>query len=318
MSYLLADVGGRWLRGPEELGRLQEFNGRAVAAAGQAGYVHPGGIVHRMFSGNRRYDVSRLFYVWEDDAGITAWALLQPRNAAFDLQIRPDKRGGNFELDLLLWAESALIELLTEIGMPAANLAIDIYADDAARLEAAAAAGWRHNDEPCYLTARSTANAPMVSLPDEYVIRTARLEEAEAIGALHAAAFASTWNAREYATLMGTPGYSPDREWLVVAPDGSLAGFTETWHDPISGRGLFEPVGTHPDHRRIGVGRALIAAGLKQMKQAGLHTATVCFERDNAASRGLYLGAGFEIAHEIACYTKPAPKSHPLPVRRDR
>ncbi len=309
---------GRWLRGPEELGRLQEFNGRAIVEAGQAGYLHPGDIVHRMFNAHRHHDVSRLVHVWEDDAGVTAWVLLQPKHDAFDLQIRPDRRGGDFELDLLLWAEAALLDLMAEIGKSVMRVSIDVYTDDPDRIEAAAAGGWGHSHEPCYLTERSTANPPQTSLPDGYGIRTARHDEASEIGALHAATFGSTWNPGEYAALMGTFGYRPELEWLVVAPDGSLAGFTETWHDPISGRGLFEPVGTHPDHRRIGVGRALMSAGLAHMREAGLHTGTVCFEGDNAASGALYLGSGFEVTHEIACYSKPVPISRLLPVRLDR
>jgi ribosomal protein S18 acetylase RimI-like enzyme len=309
---------GRWLASPGELRLLQEFNGRAIAEVGQAGYVHPGDIVHRMFSGCRHYEPSRLFRLWEDRDGIAAWIHLQPRHAAFEVQVRPDRRGGGFELDLLLWGESALLDLLAEVGNPATELAIDVYSDDPARLEAAVAAGWQHKNDPFFLTERSTANVAAVSLPDGYTFRAARREEAEAIGALHAVTFGSTWKPGEYATLMGTFGYSPDREWLVVAPDGSLAGFTVTWHDPISGRGLFEPVGVHPDHRARGVGRALMARGLAQMRQVGLHTATVCFAGGNGASRALYIGSGFEIAHEIACYAKAVPISHAIPVRRDR
>lgn len=308
----------RWLSGPGEIGILQEFNGRAIAEAGQSGYLHPGDIVHRMLNGCRHHDVSRLFSVWEDGAAITAWLMLQPRHDSFDLQIRPDKRGDEFELELLLWAESALLDLLADSGRTATRVTIDVYADDVARRDAAVAGGWHPAGGPCFLTERSTADPPPISLPAGYTLRIARGDEAEAIGALHGAAFGSTWSSGEYAALMDGFGYRPEHEWLVVAPNGSPAGFTETWHDPISGRGLFEPVGVHPDHRRRGVGRALMSRGLTHMAAAGLHTGTVRFDGNNAASRSLYLGAGFEVAHEIACYSKPVATTYPLPVRRER
>jgi ribosomal protein S18 acetylase RimI-like enzyme len=309
------DCSGRWLASAGELGLLQDFNGRAIAEVGHAGYVHPGDIVHRMFNGCRHYEVSRLFHIWEDGAGITAWVMLQPRHRSFDLQVRPDKRGGDLEVSLLLWAESELLGLLAETERPVTTLVIDVFADDAARIEAATKVGWQISHDSRYLTQRSTADPPLFSLPAGYTMRTARRDEAAAIGALHGATFGSAWQPGEYAALMVSFGYRPELEWLVVAPDGSLAGFTETWHDPISGRGLFEPVGVHPDHRRRGVGRALMARGLVHMAEAGLHTGTVCFEGDNAASRALYLGSGFEIAHEIAGYFKPTPPRRPVPVR---
>ena len=315
MSRNPADGSGRWLATAEELGLLQEFNGRAIAEVGHAGYLHPGDIVHRMFNGCRRYEVSRLVHIWEDGAGITAWSMLQPGPNSFDLQVRPDKRGGDLEVSLLLWSESALLRLLAEIEKPVATVVIDVFADDAARIEAAAEAGWQNSHDSRYLTRRSTAGPPVISLPAGYAMRTARRDEAAAIGALHGAAFGSAWLPGEYVTLMGSFGYRPELEWLAVAPDGSLAGFTETWHDAISGRGLFEPVGVHPDHRGRGVGRALIARGLAHMAEAGLQTATVCFAGDNAASRALYLGAGFEIAHEIMDYSKPTPPRRRVPLR---
>lgn len=297
---------GRWMSGDDDLARIQEFNGAAVAAAGWAGYIHTGDIVHRLFSGCRQYEAGRVLHLWEDDSGIAAWALLQPRHVGFDLQIRPDLRGGSFEVDLVAWCERALLDLLEGIGKQVDEIVIDAYTDDPARVASVESLGYARGVEPYFVTTRPTNDVPDAPLPEGYTVRTARgPEEANAIGALHAAAFGSTWNPGEYATLMGTFGYSADREWLVVAPDGALAGFTETWHDPISSTGLFEPVGTHPDHQRRGVGRALMAAGLRHMASVGLATAMVCFEGDNSGSRALYLGSGFEIAHEIIDYTKP-------------
>ncbi len=104
---------------------------------------------------------------------------------------------------------------------------------------------------------------------------------------------------------MGNSGYSPEHELLAVAPDGSLAAFAVVWLDRISGRGLFEPVGTHPDHRKLGLGRAVMAAGIELMASAGLHTAMVMFEGTNPASRALYTHSGFDVVHEIIDYTRP-------------
>ena len=295
----------RWISGPDEVVALAEFTGRAIAAAGQSSYIHPGDVFHRTFGGNRHLAPQRCIRVWEDDAGIAAWVLLQPKHGGFDLQVRPDRRDVDWEAELAAWALHALRDLLNEQGKEAKECVADAYTDDPIRIAALESSGWARSDDSYFLTARATAEPFAVELAAGYTIRSAAgLEEAETIAALHAAAFGSTWSPGEYAAYMSNPGYRTDRELLAVAPDGELAAFTVTWHDPNSGTGLFEPVGTHPDHRKLGLGRALMAAGVNAMAAAGIHTATVMFEGTNPGSRSLYLGSGFAVAHELVDYTK--------------
>jgi ribosomal protein S18 acetylase RimI-like enzyme len=104
---------------------------------------------------------------------------------------------------------------------------------------------------------------------------------------------------------MESPGYDPQRELLVVAPDGSLAGFCVTWPDHINRVGYFEPVAVHPDHRRRGVGRTLLRAGMQLMKSWGMEWAEVMYEVSNPGSGRLYRGEGFADVHQLVLYRKP-------------
>jgi ribosomal protein S18 acetylase RimI-like enzyme len=108
-----------------------------------------------------------------------------------------------------------------------------------------------------------------------------------------------------YRKVIESPGYVAEREYVVVAPDGSLAAFTVTWHDSFNRIGSFEPVGTHKDHRRMGLGRGLIMHGMQQMAAAGLEYATVANFRDNEADSGLYKACGFRPWYLLDDYTKP-------------
>jgi ribosomal protein S18 acetylase RimI-like enzyme len=61
---------------------------------------------------------------------------------------------------------------------------------------------------------------------------------------------------------------------------------------------------THPDHRRRGLGKALVLRAMHQMKAAGMTHATVANSGTNEASRALYEAYGFTPWHVIGDYTK--------------
>ncbi len=133
------------------------------------------------------------------------------------------------------------------------------------------------------------------TLPAGYRMR--RLEGPDEIPArveIHRAAFApSAMTAERYARLTTLPGYRYDDDLVVEAPDGSLAAFAMAWWDPVARVGEFEPVGTHPDHRRRGLGRALLNHGLRRYRDLGAGLVQVYSMSDNAASEGLYQAVGF-------------------------
>ena len=76
--------------------------------------------------------------------------------------------------------------------------------------------------------------------------------------------------------------------------------------DDLNRTGLMEAVGTHTDHRQIGLGRAIVRFAAHHMATAGgMEYATVANSESNAASSALYRSAGFEPWHAIDGYTKP-------------
>jgi GNAT superfamily N-acetyltransferase len=80
---------------------------------------------------------------------------------------------------------------------------------------------------------------------------------------------------------------------LAETHDGRWAAWCGVWSSPEIRAGQFEPVGTHPDHRRRGLASAVMTAGMGWMLERGLDRAFVgtgC----GAESNGLYASLGFE------------------------
>ena len=97
-------------------------------------------------------------------------------------------------------------------------------------------------------------------------------------------------------------------EIVAEAPDGRFAAFTNVWIDDLNRSLLFEPVGTHADFRRRGIGKALMLHVMKRMQaERGIRRAYVCHQpaSDNPAAAALYASVGFIRLHDIFEYAKP-------------
>jgi ribosomal protein S18 acetylase RimI-like enzyme len=66
------------------------------------------------------------------------------------------------------------------------------------------------------------------------------------------------------------------------------------WWDPDARVGEFEPVGTHPEHQRRGLSRALLTWGLRRYAERGASIVQVYSDATNVASEALYEAVGFE------------------------
>ena len=135
-----------------------------------------------------------------------------------------------------------------------------------------------------------------VLLPDGYRIRSlCGPEEFDARVALHRAAFpASRLNVAKYERLSTVPHYRLEDDLVVETSDGSLAAFALCWYDPDGRVGELEPVGSHPDHQRRGLSRAVVTAAVRRLFQRGAHRVQVYSDQAESAPEALYGSVGFE------------------------
>ncbi|MEU8918837.1 GNAT family N-acetyltransferase [Streptomyces nigrescens] len=134
-------------------------------------------------------------------------------------------------------------------------------------------------------------------LPDGYRIR-AQQSRAEVAGraAAHRAAFGSTRVTTErHARMREIWPYRAEFDLVVVSPAGEVAAYCQGWYDAALGTGAFEPVGTHPEHRRRGLARAVCLAVLQAFAEAGGRRAVVQCRGDAEypVPKRLYESLGF-------------------------
>ena len=133
-------------------------------------------------------------------------------------------------------------------------------------------------------------------LPDGFQFRTADEVGPQAAVQAHVDAWApTTYTAQGYEGVRRTPAYRGDLHVLVEAPDGTMAASAIMWLDEVNKTAEFEPVGTHPGYRRLGLGRAMLLHGMQLAREAGATHMTVACNGapGHPSARELYYSVGF-------------------------
>ena len=235
--------------------------------------------------------------------------LTNPMFRGYDIQVRHDLRGGAFEREVLEFADARIVEAMRANGIESDVIVGDAFRCDLARVALLNEMGWMQDESPPYIINRARiADIPEPEVPDGYSIRpVSGVDEAGALAAVHQAAFpGARWTEELYRQVMESPGYDPARELVAQAADGTFAAFVVTWYDELNKTGLMEAVGTHVDHRQIGLGRAIVRFAAHHMATiGGMEYATVANSESNTASSALYGSAGFKPWHALDGYIKP-------------
>lgn len=294
-------------QGPEDLYSAQAALMAWMRARGHCNYLHKGDIGHRLFNGCYGYDPADMMHYWLDEAGeICAFAILYPHWAAFDLQVAPALWLSEGHGRLVDFCESETLRLAERFGVNMKEIAFDVFDCDRAFVAFAVERGFTHEKHSFSLTRHDLGHFPEAELPPGFRFHQATANDAERLADVHNHSFTSKWNAESY----GNVFCSPHLEYEIVAeaPDGRFAAFTNVWIDDVNRSLLFEPVGTHADFRRRGIGKALMLHVMKRMQaERGIRLAYVCHQpaSENPAAAALYASVGFKKLHDIYEYGKP-------------
>jgi ribosomal protein S18 acetylase RimI-like enzyme len=271
--------------GPGDLRRMQRLVQDAWALVGAKNHWHVGDVAWQATQHVGREPEWRR-QLWEKDGRVVAYGWLW----------RPDT---------LAWqVDPRLPELVDEVHAwfeqeaEAETLETSALADDVAGIESLHARGYEevHGEPWMAFLLSELDDLPEPEPPAGYTLRTVGDGDIERRVAVHRAAFhPSRVTVESYRNVVRTWPYRADLDCVAEAPDGSLAAYTLCWYDDENRVGEFEPVGTHPDHRRRGLARAVNLDALRRLRTAGAERAIVLCRGDDdyPAPKLLYESVGF-------------------------
>jgi ribosomal protein S18 acetylase RimI-like enzyme len=84
---------------------------------------------------------------------------------------------------------------------------------------------------------------------------------------------------------------------VVETSEGRFAAYVLCWYDAENRAAEFEPVGTHPEHRRRGLASAVCRFALRRLRDEGAQTVVVYAggRDEDAPARDLYESLGFRL-----------------------
>lgn len=297
----------RKYQAPEDFYRAQTALTHWVREAGHCNYLHKGDVGHRLFNSCFGYDPADVMRYWLDDSGeICAFAALDLPWEAFDLQVAPALRLSDVHVELFEYCEHETLRLAERKGKAVNKVVVEADDCDPAYVAFVEARGYTFAEYSFALTRHDLQRLPKAPLPAGFHFRLATAADAAQLADVHNHSFSNKWNAESYGQVFRSPHM--EYEFVVVAPDGRFAAFTNVWIDDVNRSLLFEPVGTHSDFRRRGIGKALMTRALKRMiEERGIKRAYVGHQPTdkNPAASALYASVGFKKLHEVHDYSKP-------------
>jgi mycothiol synthase len=234
--------------------------------------------------------------LWENEAGkLVGVAHREDGQGDICLEVHPYYR--HIEDQMMDWAEVHLAAS-DEDGRP--HTWLDVYDYDTRRQDMLTRRGYQKTQGYGYQRWRETWEIPEIKAPEGYIIRSLRpgsMEDcarwAEVVSAVFAHANAT---AQHIATFQTSPSYRHDLHLVAEAEDGSFAAFAGITLDTMNRVAEFEPVGTHPDHRQKGLGKAVMTEGLWRLERLGADKAYV-FTGSAVPANALYESMGFTSYH---------------------
>lgn len=257
-------------------------------------------------------DKARDLHLWEDaDGRLVGFGRLwiAPTGEIIDgflgFRVHPTARGGDLEMQIVAWAQGRLREAGQERGAQV-KLRSGTRADQTDRIALLEKHGFIADRYFFTMELSLSDPIPEPQFPQSFTLyQTGDERDAEAKVELYNQAFIDHWNhhpltVERVKQELNKPYYRPELDLMAIAPDGTFAAFCyceiNSEENAFSGRneGRIVCLGTRRGFRKRGLGRAMLLAGIQQLKKAGVNAVRLGVDTQNpSGALRLYESVGF-------------------------
>ena len=224
--------------------------------------------------------------------------------SSFVINTHPDYKA--MESKIIKWVEEQV--LLEKNDNNETEVCLFVLESDTERIALLEKEGYALASIDCYSRTRPN-NLPLDDLPlaTGYSIRHVIINnDFEKYREVQGAVFRHCGNmTKKQAIFYSTASfYKKELDLIAIAPDGTFAAFCTIRLDPIGRFAEFEPVGTHPEHRRKGLGKALIVEGLRRLLKYKPKLVCIPGAANTPGANKLYDSVGFTEKKELQIWKK--------------
>jgi ribosomal protein S18 acetylase RimI-like enzyme len=243
--------------------------------------------------------------LWSDGAGRPQALTMYDGTRVCDLVVRPGRAGTEVAEQAVDWAERVCAATAT--GDESVDLRVGRRVQSPEVVDLLDARGFRRDASgvPAMSRAIALADVDVPVIADGYSIRPLHPDDlVSRVHVFNAAFPGEALRVDAYRALRGCRVYDPRLDVVAVSPASEVVAFATLWLDTHNGVVQIEPAGCHPDHRRLGLTRAVILDALRRSVESGATSALVRHVSDNIAARALYESCGFTTVCEATGFTK--------------
>jgi mycothiol synthase len=273
-----------------------------------------------------RLDTSRDLRLWEDaeERLVGFGQIWLPRVGDSEtvdgggyIRIHPEARNQGLESEIVEWLESRAREVGQERGQKAE---VKLWTHDFDAYGRGIAESHGYEPVRYFFLMHRPLNEPLPEsqLPEGFTLRHVQSQEdrAEWVEAFNLS-FIDHWNFHPssleiHNNWLQSSKYMPERDLVAVAPDGkTFAAFCFCWIDPDDNErnnrneGWIDTLGTRRGFRKMGLGRAMLLAGMRKLTEDGVDIAKLGVDAENpTGALRLYESVGFKTVRTSVSFRK--------------
>ena len=293
----MSDLTERGFDMQRDLPELLALVGRARATADPHAFLHPGGLQWLLRRLGRRQTFAVLR--WTDGDAVAGfgvddggYVMIQAASPSIDQHM-------------------ALLDRAEAHARESGHAAIEVSAWDHDREQLAHLALRGYEMSGMYgheLVCELVGTPPAPNLPAGFSMRWLEPKLDDAYVALHRAAWStrapSDYDARMHESVTSMPDFQRELVPIIAAPDGTLAAYGIGWFDSRTQTVEIEPLGTHPEYRRLGLGRAIVEEVKGRSAARGARSVMVWGGHNNEVAMHMYESAGLRSRRVVRDYKR--------------